>query len=90
MVAVEVHLAGDAALLLNDFDLASDNEDDDSRSRSSPSPLNQEAIVVPVKNYNLMPHNYTAGSNSIPRGDTVPMIRTPFQHFSPLANLAPR
>jgi hypothetical protein len=37
-VAVEVFVAGDAALLLNDFDLASDNEDDDSRSRSSPSP----------------------------------------------------
>jgi hypothetical protein len=47
MVAAEVHLAGDVALLLNDFDLASDNEDDDSRSRSSPSPLNQERSLCP-------------------------------------------
>jgi hypothetical protein len=48
-VAVEVLLVGDAALLLNDFDLASGIEDNDSRSRSSPSPSHaQRRSSVPV------------------------------------------
>ena len=56
MVAVEVLLAGDAALLLNDFDLASDNEDDDSLVlRLHHLALRSDRRSV--TNYNLMSHN---------------------------------